>query len=1117
MNKQQSRDLVQQTLTHQFEKARFLNLTGNILHSIDQKKAAQWNHQYVKDAFKDHIDRFERLGTYASPEKEALDVLVVHVTKESKLERARTALRNFVADHLKQRENKDAALAAFVSPSERQWRFSYIKMEYATTEKEGGKVGVEARLTPARRFSYIVGEGESCHTAQTRFLSLLQNTETDPKLADIEEAFSVEAVTKEFYEEYRKLFEKIEKALRKLAVDDERIKREFGKKNVGTVDFAKKLMGQIVFLYFLQQKGWLGVANDAEWGTGPRNFLRKLANGDFGPYKNFFNDILEPLFYHTLAIDRGHEAWCNHFKCRIPFLNGGLFEPPGTYDWQRTNISLPDKLFTNSEHIEEGVRGTGVLDLFDRYNFTVNEAEPLEKEVAIDPEMLGKVFENLIEENLRKGLGSYYTPREIVHYMCQESLINYLERAVSKENDIVPRQDIETLVHLGEQIAHYESVDAKHGIAMPESIKSHAREIDETLAQITVCDPAVGSGAFPVGMMTEIVRARLALTPYFNDPHERSAYIFKRHAIQTCLYGVDIDPGAVEIAKLRLWLSLVVDEEEVKQIKPLPNLDFKIVAANSLLGVEKTLFNEELFQRLENLKESYFDETDPPRKAALKDEIEATAARLSAGDHTFDFRVHFSEVFHLREGFDVLAANPPYVGHKGGQKALFNQLRTTPLGRRFNNERMDLFYYFFHLSIDLARRDGVIAFITTNYYVTADSAIRLRRDFHDRATVLGLRNFCELKIFESALGQHNMITLLRKGHDELTRCFVSVTARTGFGTGEILRSMLDGRDPETLNKSIPQPALYEGEMLHITSVNTGSAAWASIDRLLAKLRREPMRLGALCHISQGIVTGLDRISTKHLKRLPNAGLVSGDGCFVLTAEEVQHLSCEGDSLLKPWFKNSDISRYFTQTKNCDWVIHATTDCDMTKHRAIYKHLCGLRPAIESRNYDSGELSKAARLGKWWALSSARKEFDFTTPKVLCPQRSHRNTFAYNDVPWYASADVYFITQKDPSISLKYVIALLNSKLYFLWLYFKGKRKGEMLELYQKPLSDIPIRVLSADRQRPFVAAVDKILAAKKRDPEADTTALEREVDHHIYAVYGLTKEEVEIVEGYKGK
>jgi hypothetical protein len=647
MNPQQARARVAETFARPFNRAKFLEFSRNLLNKFDESKAAQWNAAYIKDAFKPHVARFERLGTYTSPADESLDVLVVHLTSDSKLERARTAIRNFVADHLKTRNEKDAALVAFVSPTENHWRFSYVKMDYAAVETDSGKVGVEMRLTPARRFSYIVGEGESCHTAQSRFLDLLKDTDNFPTLSQIEDAFSVEAVTKEFFNQYAGLFADIDTALQKLAAKSPVISKEFKTKNVSTVDFAKKLLGQIVFLYFLQKKGWLGVAKGQEWGTGSHDFLRRLARCDYGHYENFFDDVLEPLFYNTLATDRGHEAWCEMFKCRIPFLNGGLFEPLGDYDWRKVEIMLPNKMFTNTERNEAGDIGTGVLDVFDRYNFTVNEAEPLEKEVAIDPEMLGKVFENLIEENRRKGLGSFYTPREVVHYMCQESLINYLDTTINsrgktsalehlkqlergdeegeqtslsaRRNELVPRSDLETFVRLGDQISHYEAVETRYAIKMPKSIEQNARLIDERLTDITVCDPAVGSGAFPVGMMMEIVRARSALTPYFNDVHDRTPYRFKRHAIQNCLYGVDIDPGAVEIAKLRLWLSLVVDEENVKQIKPLPNLDFKMVTGNSLVGFP---FRSQRLGTIEKLKARFFEETDHDKKAALKLEID---------------------------------------------------------------------------------------------------------------------------------------------------------------------------------------------------------------------------------------------------------------------------------------------------------------------------------------------------------------------------------------------------------------------------------------------------------------------------------------------------------------
>src|SRR6266478_8815560 len=191
MKQAQARNFVSETLTRSFDKTRFRNFVLELLNEFDESKAFTSNKAYIKDAFKNHVERFERLGTYTSPDDEKLDVLVVHLTTESKLERARTAIRNFVADHLKTRDEKDAALVAFVSPTEQQWRFSYVKMEYAAVEKDSGKIGVETKLTPARRFSYIVGEGESCHTAQTRFLDLLQDTDENPTLAQLEEAFSV--------------------------------------------------------------------------------------------------------------------------------------------------------------------------------------------------------------------------------------------------------------------------------------------------------------------------------------------------------------------------------------------------------------------------------------------------------------------------------------------------------------------------------------------------------------------------------------------------------------------------------------------------------------------------------------------------------------------------------------------------------------------------------------------------------------------------------------------------------------------------------------------------------------------------------------------------------------
>ena len=427
MDKSTAQRLVRETFKAPFDKKRYRDFINELCNGIDETKAIP--SMAVPDAFAPHIKSCQRLGTFASPDGELTDVLVVQLTESFKLERTRTALRDFVAHKLKRDESyKEAGLVAFVAPDAKSWRFSYVRMEYETKrDPRTGKIKPEERLTPARRYSYLVGADEECHTAQTRFLALLQNTSDDPTLAQIEEAFSVESVTEEFFREYVRLFEDTEAALAAVVKRDKTIRDDFKEKGVTTIDFAKKLLGQIVFLYFIQKKGWLGVAKGGNWGDGPRNFLRQLADRAIGEKKCLFNDVLEPLFYDTLATDRGHAAWCKIFACRIPFLNGGLFEPLAGYEWKKTDIDLPNALFANTTRSDVGDTGTGILDVLDRYNFTVNEAEPLEHEVAIDPEMLGKVFENLIEDNRRKGLGAFYTPREIVHFMCQESLINYLD------------------------------------------------------------------------------------------------------------------------------------------------------------------------------------------------------------------------------------------------------------------------------------------------------------------------------------------------------------------------------------------------------------------------------------------------------------------------------------------------------------------------------------------------------------------------------------------------------------------------------------------------------------------------------------------------------------------
>jgi len=450
----------------------------------------------------------------------------------------------------------DAGIFIFYDESG-NFRFSLIYTNY---------LGKRRDWSTFRRFTYFVNKEFTNKT----FLQRIGDGDFS-NIEKIKDAFSVEMVTKEFYLHYRQLFEDLTKDLQK----NHTFQHEASRNQIDTENFAKKLLGQIIFLYFIQKKGWLGVSQEKSWGTGDKNFLYHLFNEAEKLKKNFYDEYLEPLFYDTLNNPRRNSAdpsYSSYFKSRIPFLNGGLFEPE--YNWKSSLIYLDNKIFGR------------IFDVFDRYNFTVEEESPDDKEVAVDPEMLGKVFENLLPENLRKGKGAYYTPREIVYYMCRESLVNYLASNHSNISEEKIREYFEYSDALNKDITELNKIWRGESFT-----PGQWKELDELLKNIKVCDPACGSGAFLIGMLNEIVKLRifLQLTPdseLFSKESsaikELSEYQLKKETIQNCLYGVDIDPGAIEIAKLRLWLSLIVDYT-LENVEPLPNLDYRLMTGDSLI------------------------------------------------------------------------------------------------------------------------------------------------------------------------------------------------------------------------------------------------------------------------------------------------------------------------------------------------------------------------------------------------------------------------------------------------------------------------------------------------------------------------------------------------------
>ncbi|MCZ2131047.1 MAG: BREX-1 system adenine-specific DNA-methyltransferase PglX, partial [Bacteroidia bacterium] len=514
-------------------------------------------------------------------------VYEVELAKGIILERNRVGLRNLLRKYWK---DIDAAFIVYHNPdisaglASRKWRFTYVS-ELTGYDADGEFIKIK---TEPKRYTYVLGEGESCRTAAERF-ALIANKAHKATLDDVKDAFSVEKLSKAFFDEYKNHYD----LFCQFMMQDPGIKITIFKGDEKAIrDFNKKLLGRIVFLYFIQKKGWLGVPVGSKWGQGDFDFLTNL----FRQHKNpdlFYSEMLTRLFFDTLNTKRKDDIieLVKGQPCRIPYLNGGLFEE---YDKKQRNIIFDAKLFEN------------LFEFFNQYNFTIYEDDPNDHTVAVDPEMLGHIFENLLEDN--KDKGAFYTPKEIVHYMCQESLIEYLTTWFENKGyevtgfigfdkpdqprlfsanegkkgqmvlEIAPQsQDKQIDRLLIEKLLKKKLDDPDK-----ELVKQHATEFHTALDNVKICDPAIGSGAFPMGLLQEIFTAKETLW-HFEHGHSLHfpASETKLNIIQNSIYGVDIEKGAVDIARLRFWLSLVVDEEEPKA---LPNLDYKIVVGNSLVS-----------------------------------------------------------------------------------------------------------------------------------------------------------------------------------------------------------------------------------------------------------------------------------------------------------------------------------------------------------------------------------------------------------------------------------------------------------------------------------------------------------------------------------------------------
>ena len=843
-----------------------------------------------------------------------------------------------------------------------------------------------------------------------------------------------------------------------------------------------------MFLHFLQKKGWLGVPAGKEWGEGDRDFMLKLfKNATERQKENFLDDILEDLFAEGLDRNRSdkgdlYDTEVNGIgKCRIPYLNGGLFERD---DLDKKSSHFPAAYFDS------------LLTMLSQYNFTIDENDPNDAEVGVDPEMLGRIFENLLEDN--KDKGAFYTPKEIVQYMCRESLIAYLQTDQKEEDK--------------ECIRHFVTT---HDAALLGDLKE---DIDQKLIDVKICDPAIGSGAFPMGLLRELFFCRSAIEPNIVE----NAANIKRHIIQNNIYGVDIERGAVDIARLRFWLSLIVDE---KSPEALPNLDFKIMQGNSLLeqykgadlatmtekkvgGQGVTIFDSMLDVYRKNLRDKlteYYACPEHDKKVQLRKDIADIVKKelseqginidfgdidMSANNQFFLWHTWFHDIFSRpsKEGFDIVIGNPPYVKEYVNRHAFDGFRETSP----YYMGKMDLWYGFACHGIDLLCQSGHLCFIAQNNWTTSAGAKKMRNKIVEDVCILQMIDFNTYMVFENADIQ-TMIMLFEK-NQTADNYGLDYRIMTEDATKEDMLALLNRQICRNTDRIQKFSRTNYANKLFTFSEN---------DVIFEKISENKVFLQD-DEIAQGIVFPQDFLDKKGAAKLENR-LPIGSGIFGLSNDEKDKLNLSDNekSIIKPYFTTEQIGRYYTIPSNSKWLIYTDSSFKRANSMDDYPHIkAHLDQFIDIFTSDN----------KPYGLHRSRKEKFFQGEKIISLRKCvERPCFSYSDFDCYVTQTFFSI--KTTRWNMKFLTGVLNSKLVAFWLRHKGKMQGSNYQVDKEPLQGIPLPLIDLSLQQPIIDLVDAILTKKKQSPQADILDLENTIDYHVYNLYGLSDNEIKIVEG----
>ena len=969
------------------------------------------------------------------------------------------------------------------------WRFTFCRKE-----------GCLAETTDSKRYTFLLGPGQSCRTATDNFYGLYNRKEA-LTMEDLQQAFSVEALSREFFSRYKAHYEIFvsfaadpDNGIRAHLIPEEQEASEEGvlgmrEEEKPIRDYVKKLLGRIVFLHFLQKKGWMGVPRGGEWGEGDKDFMLHLFEyASPEQQADFLDSVLEPLFAKALDTDRRESQSLFDTRVdgigivRVPYLNGGLFERDAL---DERRLAFPSDYFRD------------LLTMLSQYNFTIDENDPNDAEVGIDPEMLGRIFENLLEDN--KDMGAFYTPKEIVRYMCAESLIAYLQ---SDREDDKEREAIRDFV---------ESHDGA-------SLGDQTEEIRERLLRVKICDPAIGSGAFPMGLLRELYFCRSALeSTTALDPAAT-----KREILQNNIYGVDLERGAVDIARLRFWLTLVVDE---KTPEALPNLDFKIMQGDSLLeqyegvdlstltktkseidlqkGCRLTLFEDNLDPlryKLSRLIQEYYACDDHTMRLSMRREI-TTMIELQLREQQFDVSlggidVHandkfflwhtwFGDVFMEKGGFDIVIGNPPYIQLQKDDGRLAKLYADA--GYNTYARTGDIYCLFYELGCRLLRPGGHLCYITSNKWMRAGYGEKTRQFLSEQTNPKLLIDFAGVKIFQNATVDTNILLFAKEKNSKSCRSVVS--------------SKSDKIGVDNLSLFVEQ---------HATPSAFSSAPWVILTPIEQRIKEKIEAVGTPLkdwdiQIYRGVLTGCNEAfiieTAKRDEILSNCQ----------TEDERQRT----EALIRPILRGRDIRRYGYDWAGL-WLIATfpSRQYDINLYPSLKSYLLsyGMERLEQTgkTHIVNGERIKARKKtnNKWFETQDSISYWeDFNKPKIVWGEISDRSKFAYEPRGEYMTEATTFLMV---GTHLPYLFCILNSPLSE-WFFSKvGTTTGVGTVRWKKfTIQELLIPRISESEEHVFSSLVQRLIAR-----EVSINEFSCEVNSLVYALVGLSSSEINYIQEY---